>query len=98
MHIDARENGNDTPSHADIACEAYAIYLADGAHDGHALDHWLEAERRLKLRHRLFPLQSIAAVQHVNGEHRQRLTRPIPDRRRTPRPVFPGHWPAPAIY
>lgn len=30
-----------------VAAEAYAIYLAEGARDGHDLDHWLEAERRI---------------------------------------------------
>lgn len=42
---DAR--ASDRPTLEDIAAEAYAIYLADGAQDGHDLDHWLEAERRI---------------------------------------------------
>lgn len=37
----------DGPRAEDVAREAYAIYLAHGAEDGHALDHWLEAEQRI---------------------------------------------------
>ena len=33
-----------------IAREAYLIYLAKGAGDGHDVDDWLEAERELSLR------------------------------------------------
>jgi len=41
----------DTPPTPDeIAAEAYNIYLARGAKDGHDQDDWLEAERRLNVR------------------------------------------------
>lgn len=36
------------PTEAEIAVEAYAIYLERGAGDGHDQDDWLEAERRLR--------------------------------------------------
>jgi hypothetical protein len=36
----------DRPVPEEIAVEAYAIYMAHGAH-GRDLDDWLEAERRL---------------------------------------------------
>jgi hypothetical protein len=36
------------PTPEQIAEEAHAIYLNRGAADGHALDDWLEAERRLR--------------------------------------------------
>ena len=32
----------------DIARCAYALYLARGGADGHALDDWLEAEKQLR--------------------------------------------------
>ncbi len=35
------------PTPEEIAIEAYAIYMAGGAQDGHDLEDWLEAERRL---------------------------------------------------
>jgi hypothetical protein len=43
------------PSPEDIAIEAYRIYMAGGARDGHDLDHWLEAERRLSNARRANP-------------------------------------------
>jgi hypothetical protein len=36
------------PSFDDIAREAYAIYMANGARDGRDMDDWLEAETRLR--------------------------------------------------
>jgi hypothetical protein len=36
------------PTPEEIAAEAYDIYLARGAEDGHDQDDWLEAERRLR--------------------------------------------------
>jgi Protein of unknown function (DUF2934) len=36
----------ESPSHEDIERLAYELYLRDGC-EGHALDHWLEAEREL---------------------------------------------------
>ena len=35
------------PFHARISERAYALYEQHGREDGHALDHWLEAERQL---------------------------------------------------
>ena len=32
----------------DIAAEAYRIYCERGFEDGHDLEHWLEAERRVR--------------------------------------------------
>jgi hypothetical protein len=40
------------PSADEIAAEAYAIYIARGGDHGRDQDDWLEAERRLKGRHR----------------------------------------------
>ena len=37
-----------TPTHEQIAREAYAIYLANGARDGHDQDDWFTAERLLR--------------------------------------------------
>jgi hypothetical protein len=41
------ERADERPTLEEIAAEAYAIYLAEGARDGRDLDHWLEAERRM---------------------------------------------------
>jgi hypothetical protein len=38
------------PTHDEIALEAYCLYEQSGAEDGHDLDHWFEAERRLRAR------------------------------------------------
>jgi hypothetical protein len=38
------------PPAAEIAVEAYALYVAGGYQDGHDLEHWLEAERLLRSR------------------------------------------------
>ena len=35
------------PFHVRISERAYALYEQHGREDGHALDHWLEAERQL---------------------------------------------------
>ncbi|MDB6135466.1 MAG: hypothetical protein JWM59_3709 [Verrucomicrobiales bacterium] len=35
-------------SHDQIAGEAYRVYLENGSRDGHCLENWLEAERRLR--------------------------------------------------
>jgi hypothetical protein len=77
----------------EIAREAYAIYLAKGARDGHDLDDWLEAERRLLGQRRNAALQGDDVAQPAVGEARQRHTRPAPDRRRTPRPIVPKYRP-----
>ena len=42
------ERLSDRPTHEQIAHEAYAIHLANGAPHGRDLDDWLEAERRLQ--------------------------------------------------
>jgi hypothetical protein len=39
--------GDGRPTPEEIAREAYMIYLAHGAEDGHDQEHWFEAERRL---------------------------------------------------
>jgi len=45
--LQSAQRAADRPRAEDIAREAYAIYLANGAEDGHALEHWLEAEQRM---------------------------------------------------
>ena len=42
--------GATPPTKQEIAAEAYALYLANGARDGRDLDDWLEAERELTAR------------------------------------------------
>lgn len=37
------------PSHGEIARRAYEIYVAQGRPCGHAVDHWLCAEKELRL-------------------------------------------------
>jgi hypothetical protein len=86
---DPSETKTRRPTHAEIAAEAYAIYLANGSQDGRDIDDWLEAERRLNARQPETPQHLDVVVQHVNGESRQRYVRPIPDRRRNPRPSLP---------
>jgi hypothetical protein len=41
---------HDHPSFEDVAAEAYAIYMANGAQHGNDVTDWLEAERRLRER------------------------------------------------
>jgi hypothetical protein len=36
-----------TPTHEEIAAEAYALYLAHGLQDGRDQEDWFEAERSL---------------------------------------------------
>jgi hypothetical protein len=43
---------HDHPSFEEIAAEAYAIYMANGANHGNDVNDWLEAERRLRERPR----------------------------------------------
>jgi hypothetical protein len=38
---------NVKPFHTRISERAYALYEQYGREDGHALDHWLEAERQV---------------------------------------------------
>jgi hypothetical protein len=42
--------GNSTPSHDEIAAQAYQIYLREGCAEGRDLDHWLRAEAELRER------------------------------------------------
>ena len=83
----------DPPTSEEISLVAYAIYLEKGSRDGHDLDDWLEAERRLMVEFRNAALQARAVDQYGNGKPRQLYTRPIPDRRRAPRPVVPTYLP-----
>src|ERR1043165_7736268 len=39
-----------TPTHDEIAAQAYQIYLREGCAEGRALDHWLRAEAELRER------------------------------------------------
>jgi Protein of unknown function (DUF2934) len=92
FRIDRSETKAGHPTHEEIAREAYAIYLANGSRDGYDIEDWLEAERRLNACRQLDrPQQSDAFVQHVNDESRHKYVRPIPDRRRNPRPSFPAY-------
>lgn len=40
-------NGHSQDFHARISERAYALYEEHGRADGHALEHWLEAERQV---------------------------------------------------
>jgi hypothetical protein len=39
---------NTTPTHDEIAAQAYQIYLREGCPEGRDLDHWLQAEIELR--------------------------------------------------
>src|SRR4051812_11236401 len=39
-----------TPTHDEIAAQAYQIYLREGCAEGRDLDHWLRAEEELRQR------------------------------------------------
>ena len=39
---------NHAPSHEEIGCRAYEIYLEHGSLPGNELDDWLQAERELQ--------------------------------------------------
>jgi hypothetical protein len=41
---------NSTPSHDEIAAQAYQIYLREGCAEGRDMDHWLRAEAELRER------------------------------------------------
>jgi Protein of unknown function (DUF2934) len=41
---------HDHPSFEEIAAEAYAIYMGNGAQHGNDVNDWLEAERRVRER------------------------------------------------
>lgn len=41
---------HDHPSFEEIAAEAYAIYMANGANHGNDITDWLEAEQRVRER------------------------------------------------
>jgi len=46
----AHERREEWPPAAEIAVEAYALYVAGGYQDGNDLEHWFEAERLLRSR------------------------------------------------
>src|SRR2546423_9659406 len=39
---------NSTPTHDEIAAQAYQIYLREGCVEGRDMDHWLQAEAELR--------------------------------------------------
>src|ERR1051326_4267779 len=39
---------NSTPTHDEIAAQAYQIYLREGCVEGRDLEHWLQAEAELR--------------------------------------------------
>ena len=41
---------NSTPTHDEIAAQAYQIYLREGCVEGRDMDHWLQAESELRMR------------------------------------------------
>jgi hypothetical protein len=41
---------NSTPTHDEIAAQAYQIYLREGCVEGRDMDHWLRAEQELRQR------------------------------------------------
>ena len=41
---------NPTPTHDEIAAQAYQIYLREGCPEGRDLDHWLQSEVELRTR------------------------------------------------
>jgi hypothetical protein len=41
---------HDHPSFEEVAAEAYAIYMANGANHGNDVGDWLEAEQRIRER------------------------------------------------
>src|SRR5438105_15718801 len=41
---------NSTPTHDEIAAQAYQIYLREGCPEGRELDHWRQAEGELRIR------------------------------------------------
>jgi hypothetical protein len=70
-----------TPTHDEIAAQAYQIYLREGCAEGRDLDHWLRAEMELRER--------------TNGNgHAEPTERPISSARVTARtetpPVLPN--------
>ena len=44
-----RPAGDARPSHEEVTRRAYQIYLERGCPEGHALEHWLEAENQLMI-------------------------------------------------
>ena len=55
------------PAHRDIEMRAYEIYLARGAEEGHALEHWLIAEEEL-LQRRVVPSTAAAGNRNIREE------------------------------
>lgn len=52
---------NTTPTHDEIAAQAYQIYLREGCPEGRDLDHWLQAEIELRA--------STNGIENGNGVH-----------------------------
>ena len=48
MAKQASTSVNSTPSHDEIAAQAYQIYLREGCAEGRDMDHWLRAEAELR--------------------------------------------------
>ena len=44
----AEENGEPSPTHAEIERRAYEIFVERGSVHGHDLDDWLQAEHELR--------------------------------------------------
>jgi hypothetical protein len=65
---------HERPTLEAIAKEAYAIYLANGAEDGHDMDHWLEAERRMAEVQRTHGLHDDADLLHEDRDHQHSPT------------------------
>jgi hypothetical protein len=53
-----------TPTHDEIAAQAYQIYLREGGAGGRDMDHWLQAEAELRER----GSQSNGATAQSNGQ------------------------------
>jgi|SRR3954471_15871741 len=61
-----------TPSHDEIAAQAYEIYLREGCVEGRDMDHWLRAEA--ELRERATNGNGIENGQVAGGSERQQPT------------------------
>lgn len=53
---------DNSPTEQQIAGRAYEIYLLEGKPDGHAMEHWLQAEAELKEQLRMMPSHVLTAV------------------------------------
>ena len=59
--MDIPEPATPTPSHAEIAAKAYALWQQDGCLPGRDLDHWLRAETLLNRTNTPAPPGSLAS-------------------------------------